>query len=494
MKHCIHCGEAIKKDTNFCINCGKPIETKKETGKAEPTHTPKKEPVSEASLAPHQSSEQQNKPKKPFFKNKRSKILTTIIASIAILFLGTYFVMDKYIFNPESVADKFVAALNEKDVPKIQSLMKEDELKSNTSKEEIKTFLEYLDNNPKMLSNISSHVKEEAISISKGNSNLAEGFEYIDEETLGTINKDGKKWLLFDRYAISFIPMYLEVHLPEEMDEKVELFVNDQKEKSKKNDVVNIGPLLPGNHDVKAVVDGKYGKVVQEQKIDFSEAGTEASIDIDFQHNNYVDIYSDNFDAKVYVNGKDTKQKIEDFEKTGIGPLPKDGSVEVYAEKKFSSGKQKTDVITIDEDTDDVALYFDYFDYEEMHDVYDIHEEYELDEEEDIENIIYSHYDGISNQNYSAAYDYFSDSKKEEYSLADWQDGLEDTIEDIVDYVEVDNISGVEAKASLGMTSYEEDGDDILVNEWEGYWELIWENGEWKLDKAKLDKVDSWTE
>src|SRR5699024_12771797 len=108
---------------------------------------------------------------------------------------------------------------------------------------EIKTFLEYLDNNPKMLSNISSHVKEEAISISKNNSNLVEGFEYINEETLGTINKDGKKWLLFDRYAISFIPMYLEVHLSEEMDEKVELFVNDQKEKSKKNDVINIVPL-----------------------------------------------------------------------------------------------------------------------------------------------------------------------------------------------------------------------------------------------------------
>src|SRR5699024_10191956 len=108
MKHCIHCGEAIKKDTNFCINCGKPIETKKETGKSESTHIPKKEPVSEASLAPHQSSEQQNKPKKPFFKNKRSKIVTTIIASIAILFLGSYFVMDKFIFNPESVADKFV--------------------------------------------------------------------------------------------------------------------------------------------------------------------------------------------------------------------------------------------------------------------------------------------------------------------------------------------------------------------------------------------------
>src|SRR5699024_12576267 len=138
---------------------------------------------------------------------------------------STYFVMDKYIFNPESVADKFVAALNEKDVPKIQSLMKEDELKSNTSKEEIKTFLEYLDNNPKMLSNISSHVQEEAISISKNNSNLAEGIEYIDEETLGTINKDGKKRLLFDRYAISFIPMYLEVHLPAEMDYKAEPFV-----------------------------------------------------------------------------------------------------------------------------------------------------------------------------------------------------------------------------------------------------------------------------
>src|SRR5699024_1958717 len=171
-------------------------------------HIPKKEPVSEASLAPHQSSDQQqqNKPKKPFFKNKRSKILTTIIASIAILFLGTNFVMDKYILNLESVADKFVDAQNETDDQQHQSIMKEDELKSNTTKEEIKTFLEYLNNNPKMISNISSHVKEEAISISKNNSNMAEDFEYINEETLGTINKDGKKWLLFDRYAISFIP------------------------------------------------------------------------------------------------------------------------------------------------------------------------------------------------------------------------------------------------------------------------------------------------
>src|SRR5699024_9748894 len=98
------------------------------------------------------------------------------------------------------------------------------------------------------------------------------------------------------------------------------------------------------------------------------------------------------------------------------------------------------------------------------------------------------------NQNYSAAYDYFSDSKKEEYSLADWQDGLEDTIEDIVDYVEVDNISGVEAKASLGMTSYEEDGDHVLDNVWQDYGDLIWENCEWKMNKVQLDKVDSWTE
>src|SRR5699024_4891004 len=144
MKHCIHCGEAIKKDTNFCINCGKPIETKKETRKSKSTHIQKKKQVTKASLDNNHSSDQknQNKTKKPYFKNKRTKILTTIIASIAILFLGTYFVMDKYIFNPESVADKFVDALNEKDVPKIQSLMKEDELKSNTSKEEIKTFLE----------------------------------------------------------------------------------------------------------------------------------------------------------------------------------------------------------------------------------------------------------------------------------------------------------------------------------------------------------------
>src|SRR5690625_4067678 len=43
-----------------------------------------------------------------------------------------------------------------------------------------------------------------------------------------------------------------------------------------------------------------------------------------------VDIYEDNLDNKVYVNGKDTKQKIEEYEKKGISLLPRDCSLDLF--------------------------------------------------------------------------------------------------------------------------------------------------------------------
>ncbi|MGK0701476.1 hypothetical protein ACR3I8_19000 [Priestia flexa] len=42
------------------------------------------------------------------------------------------------------------------------------------------------------------------------------------------------------------------------------------------------------------------------------------------------------------------------------------------------------------------------------------------------------------------------------------------------------------------MTSYDDNDDGTeLVQEWEGYWSLVKEGGEWKLDSADLEKVDS---
>ena len=51
---------------------------------------------------------------------------------------------------------------------------------------------------------------------------------------------------------------------------------------------------------------------------------------------------------------------------------------------------------------------------------------------------------------------------------------------------------GNKAKAYIEMTSYDDQGDGtVLVQEWGGYWNLIKENGSWKLDDPDLEKLDS---
>ena len=82
------------------------------------------------------------------------------------------------------------------------------------------------------------------------------------------VQKD-KKWLIFDHYVVQVEPMYINVTSTEDNTdimigkEKVETVSSDKKK--------TIGPLLPGEYEIKAVVNGEYGKVEQVEEINFSD-------------------------------------------------------------------------------------------------------------------------------------------------------------------------------------------------------------------------------
>src|SRR5699024_2376679 len=158
----------------------------------------------------------------------------------------------------------------------------------------------------------------------------------------------------------------------------------------------------------------------------------------------------------------------------------------------------KSDTFTVDEDTYRLDLYLGYTDFDEENDRRRAErEEIEKMEGEaaDVAETIYSHYSHITNSQYDAAYNLFSSNMQNKFEVDSWADGLEATLLDDVTTVEVKSVSDNEAVAYIEMTSYDEQDDgSVLVQEWEGDWSLVKENGTWKMDSTELEKVDSWTE
>lgn len=494
MKHCIHCGNTVKQDATFCTECGEVIEADQHTEQANASETGNQIPAANSHEENDDASQQQRvQSREPSPHKKRTKITSMIVIILALLCVSSYFFINKYIFSPEAVSNRFIEALNDNDASKVQNLINDSSQQWNVSKDEVQVFLDYVDDHPKVLPGISSHLNQ-VVENPEQLINAANFTNNPDEEALVTIQQNGKKWLLFDRYVISILPMYLEVEMSEESKDDIKLFVNNQEVGSKGKQTTNLGPLLPGTHHVKATLDSKYGNIEDTKEVVFSETGPDAVIEFDFQTDYYVSVYSDNHDATIYVNKESSKQTIEDVQESRMGPFPRDGSIELYAEKDFSNGTKKSDVVKIDEDTHDVDLSLGYDDYDEAYGTVMNDEDEDNNHEEDIEDVILSHYEGISNQVYETAYGYFSASKKDEYSLETWSKDLKNTIEDDVVSLEVDDIGEDEAEASIKMISYEKDGDDVVVREWEGYWILVIENNQWKLDKAKLEQTDTYTE
>lgn len=114
------------------------------------------------------------------------------------------------------------------------------------------------------------------------------------------------------------------------------------------------------------------------------------------------------------------------------------------------------------------------------------------DETGAIEGAIRLHYGSISNDDFSTAYNVFSKNRRSKVTQAGWEKGLQQNLIDELTTIEVEQIDGVNGRAYIEMTSYDDNKDGtILVQEWAGYWNLVKENSRWTLDKPDLSKVNS---
>jgi len=414
----------------------------------------------------------------------KAKVITATVVALGAIAFGGFYIVDKKVMSPTAISDTFIEAVQHKDIKTVKKFVNEGQIELKASDKQVEQFVKYVHDNPKMLTEMSKGLKKDA-DVYENRVQMTTGDEATSSHV--QIESNGKKWVLFDYYTIRVQPAYVEVTSNLE---KADVYIDNQKVDTIKNadESQTVGPFLPGEHEMKLSTKGDYGTVEMKQTIESTDGDEVTSADFDWG-NHYVSLYSDYFDGTVFVNGKSTGKTVEEL--GYIGPINLDGSVKIHAERKFGSKTKKTPAITLEDDIEEAELYFsmsDNFDEVSMED--DASDS--IDEETDIEDAVRSHYDYITSDSFASAHDLFSSSRKSKVDLSDWKKWLQANTADNVTNIEVLDVSGNEARAYVEMTSYDDNDDGTeLVQEWEGYWSLVKEGGEWKLDSADLEKVDS---
>ena len=487
MEYCSNCGTKLTENIQFCAECGQPVkqESTKETDVSQDS-TPQIPTINEESSEDFKgnSSYTSNAPSEPFFKSKKSKVLTICGLIVIALLIGSYYTI-KQMTAPTAVAEGFIEAINKKDAAKMKKYINEGQYEIKVNDQEAKEFITYLHDHPRMITSIAEGLLEDA-ALYKDNQSLN-----VETATspYASIKHKGEKWVLFENYTIQIPTFYTDVT---SSIQNTEIYINDKKVGTLKDNNETFGPFLPGEYSIKAVVNGEYGQVDKVQKMDTFDAEDQTeAIDFDWS-DHFIYLYSNYDDAILYVNNKSTNKPIGELDE--IGPVPLDGSVKLFAQRKFDEGVKKSNVVLLNEGTSEVDLNID-FEETAMETDYTYDPViYEENDEDAIKNVILQHYTSITANDFSSAYQLFSSARKVTVTLDDWSKGLQKNIEDNVTNLSAINVDGDTATAYIEMTSYDASGADTLVKEWGGTWNLVRESDGWKLDKAELEKLDSRTE
>ncbi|KNF09763.1 hypothetical protein CLPU_2c02150 [Gottschalkia purinilytica] len=242
--------------------------------------------------------------------------------------------------------------------------------------------------------------------------------------------KDGKEKIFYDKYVIYIKPQQLVINsnIP-----NVKVYL-DGKDigKTDKDSTLKYNLNVPGLYKIKAVYSDKYSKVENEEEA-YLYNDTDKEIEQDVKLNaGYINVYSNNDEAKLYVNDKDTGLLVKDIGK--FGPIALDGSISIQSKVKAPKGYIKSMKMDVAETENSYYLDIDK-EYEEGSHSFT---EYEL--KELVVNYLVELVNSINNKDYRYVKPYIlSNSKLEEMQLKLVENlGSKGTKEELIDYEIID--------------------------------------------------------
>src|SRR5699024_91448 len=205
------------------------------------------EPVSEEQPDDTEKSEaaatvvetREEKPEKPKKKGKM-KYLVISAAVVVLLLVGGY-AYGSYATSVNHLLDDFEEAVKEKDTKQLATLLTTEEKDLKITADSLEGFVEFFDSKPSELKSLMKHLNSQT-------------------------KKNSKKFFIFDDYKLILNPVYINVSVNYK---DTDIIVNEDVivTTDTENFDGEVGPLIPGEYDVKADYDTGLFHITDEQYV-----------------------------------------------------------------------------------------------------------------------------------------------------------------------------------------------------------------------------------
>ena len=152
----------------------------------------------------------------------------------------------------------------------------------------------------------------------------------------GNLTIESEKSLLGENYYLNLST--ISINITSDIKEAI-IYINGRE--VNKEELVS---LIPGTYEVAYKLKTDYGDVEETKEIDILSSG-DVKIEVAAE---YITLYSNFSDAKVYINKKDTKKTVSEIKK--YGPIPNNKDITIYIAKDFPWGVIKSPEIKVQED------------------------------------------------------------------------------------------------------------------------------------------------
>ncbi|MBU3156510.1 zinc ribbon domain-containing protein [Clostridium estertheticum] len=347
MKFCTKCGNEAKEEQTFCTVCGNnlKIESTNETRTVDKTNLSiKDEPLDEYNPI----KEDDINEKYTTNNIKSSKKFRIAIALILIIIIVVIIQVGNSLSDPRKITKRFQQDIVTNNTSDLAEILYCNDARLEINSNNITPLLNYFKKDPSHYNKVIENLNNDALS-PKDVSNLS-----VTSSNTLTLAKVGKKFLIFPNYKISIKPSFVDITTTVK---DVSFSINNviigksDTDKSTKE----FGPYIPGTYSIIANYKGPYvtlSKPYLVNTMESSDGIVKLSV---FEDMNNLNITSDYPDAEIFVNGKDTKVKVNNA--ANFGPI--DSNSKIYATTVIDGKKLKSEEYSVAEGATDINISFE---------------------------------------------------------------------------------------------------------------------------------------
>ncbi len=262
--------------------------------------------------------------------------ITIASGALALMTTAGLYFIGGYLADGQRLLERFESSIDEGQPDKLLKLLSAPEGAVERSTAE--AIAGHLGKDEKAKEAVFSRLKAEVEQLKEGS---AQSFAEDGESAFVYVHKkERKRWLVYDDYELKLRSYKVPVNT-NFGGAKIMLNGEEVGTAGVGGSTLQLGPLLPGEYAVKAVYAGKYTTLENEVKAKlFPIGGSADPIEVPLQ-GEYVDVFSNNGFARIFINGEDIGLTVGDGQR--IGPIATDGTNTISVEADYPWGTSKSE-------------------------------------------------------------------------------------------------------------------------------------------------------